>query len=232
MGPSTRPHIAAAPTDGQASYWQSPNPDTLDRPRARVYSLPHLGNNGSIFMSKQLPPGERELFRTAVDGAEPLTHDRAEPYRRRPRPVPISQPPDLAEQDAPPGLSEAEVVTEEFLLFARPGLQKRVVYDLQRGHIDVDIEVDLHGLTVAVAQRVLTQFLAECAQTRVRCARIIHGKGFRSAEQQPVLKCKLNYWLRLRPEVLAFCSATRRDGGTGAVYVLLRNPDKQARARS
>jgi DNA-nicking Smr family endonuclease len=41
-----------------------------------------------------------------------------------------------------------------------------------------------------------------------------------------VLKCKVNYWLRLREDVLAFCSATRRDGGTGAVYVLLRNPDK------
>lgn len=42
---------------------------------------------------------------------------------------------------------------------------------------------------------------------------------------------EVNYWLRLRPEVLAFCSATRRDGGTGAVYVLLRNPAKAKRER-
>jgi DNA-nicking Smr family endonuclease len=198
-------------------------------PGTLVYCKLLLGASGSYIMRKQLPTGERELFRTAVEDAEPLTHDRTEPYRRRPRPLPITQPPDLIEPDATPGLSEAEVVTEDFLLFARPGLQRRVVYDLQRGHIKIDIEVDLHGLTVPVAQRVLAQFLADCVRTRVRCARIIHGKGFGSAGQQPVLKCKLNYWLRLRAEVLAFCSATRRDGGTGAIYVLLRNPDKQGR---
>ena len=45
-----------------------------------------------------------------------------------------------------------------------------------------------------------------------------------------MLKQKVNYWLRLRDEVLAFCSATRRDGGSGAVYVLLRNPRKSARS--
>lgn len=181
-------------------------------------------------MRKQVPQGERELFRTAVEDAERLEHDRAEPYRRRPPPVPIPQPADLANPSAPQGLSEAEVETHEFLLFARPGVQHRVVHDLQRGSIEVEIELDLHGLTVEVAGRVLTQFLADCARMRVRCARIIHGKGFGSAGRQPVLKCKVNYWLRLRPEVLAFCSATRRDGGTGAVYVLLRNPDKTSRA--
>ena len=44
-----------------------------------------------------------------------------------------------------------------------------------------------------------------------------------------MLKCKVNYWLRLREDVLAFCSATRGDGGTGAAYVLLRNPNKAKR---
>jgi len=110
-------------------------------------------------------------------------------------------------------------------------VQNRVVHDLQRGYLEVEIELDLHGLRVEIARRVLIEFLDHCARQRVRCARIIHGKGIGSAGRQPVLKCKVNYWLRLRPEVLAFCSATRRDGGTGALYVLLRNPDKQRRER-
>jgi DNA-nicking Smr family endonuclease len=181
-------------------------------------------------MSKQLPPGERELFRSAVEDTKPLDHDQAEPYRRRPPPLPILQPPDLADPELLAELSEAEVETHEYLLFARPGVQNRVVHDLQRGYLAVETELDLHGLTVAAAQRVLNEFLDDCRRTRVRCARIIHGKGSRSAQSQPVLKCKVNYWLRLRAEVLAFCSATRRDGGTGALYVLLRNPDKQRRA--
>jgi len=182
-------------------------------------------------MRKPLPQGESELFQTAMADAEPLQHDGAEPYRRRPPPVPIPQPADLGDPDEPLGLSEAEVETHELLLFARPGIQNRVVHDLQRGYIQVEIEVDLHGLTVDVARRVLTEFLDDCSRMRVRCARIIHGKGLGSTTRQPVLKCKVNYWLRLRREVLAFCSATRRDGGTGAVYVLLRNPDKAKRDR-
>jgi len=32
----------------------------------------------------------------------------------------------------------------------------------------------------------------------------------------------VSHWRHLRDEVLAFCSARRVDGGTGAVYVLLK----------
>lgn len=45
----------------------------------------------------------------------------------------------------------------------------------------------------------------------------------------PVLKQKVNLWLRQRQDVLAFCSALRRDGGTGALYVLLRPAKPKAR---
>jgi DNA-nicking Smr family endonuclease len=37
-----------------------------------------------------------------------------------------------------------------------------------------------------------------------------------------VLKQKVNDWLRQKNEVLAFCSARPNDGGSGAVYVLLK----------
>jgi DNA-nicking Smr family endonuclease len=130
------------------------------------------------------------------------------------------------EPESPELLAESQVETHDYLLFARPGLQKRVLAELQRGRIEPELEVDLHGLRVEHARSLLREFFADCRQRRVRCARIIHGKGRGSSSRQPVLKCKVNYWLRLREDVLAFCSATRRDGGTGAVYVLLRNPDK------
>jgi DNA-nicking Smr family endonuclease len=55
-----------------------------------------------------------------------------------------------------------------------------------------------------------------------RCVRIIHGKGKSSEGKLPVLKGKVNSWLRQRDEVIAFCSARPSDGGTGAVYVLLK----------
>ncbi len=168
-----------------------------------------------------------QLFREAMGDAVPMKQDRSEPYKRKPPPRPLPQPAHLKENEEDIStLSEAEVQTGEFLEFARPGVQKRILQELRRGHIEVDLEVDLHGLTVAYAHETLGEFLRECRARHVRCVRIIHGKGYRSENRQPVLKSKVNYWLRLREEVLAFCSTTSRDGGTGAVYVLLRNPRK------
>jgi DNA-nicking Smr family endonuclease len=180
-------------------------------------------------MRKPLHESEAKLFRESVDDAEPIDTDQAEPFHRRPPPRPIVQPPELSERAAHATLSEAEVQTHDFLLFSRPGVQKRLLADLQRGHIEVVLEVDLHGLTAAYAEQVLDEFLRDCGRRGARCARIIHGKGSKSENRQPVLKRKVNYWLRLYEEVLAFCSATRHDGGTGAVYVLLRNPRKSRR---
>lgn len=179
-------------------------------------------------MKTQIHEFDLELFREEVQDAERLTQDTAEPYRRRPPPVPIPRPVESPDENAA-GLSESEIDTPEHLLFARPGVQRRVLAELQRGAFEVELEVDLHGLYAEHARQLLADFLAECQHRRVRCARIIHGKGHRSSGNQPVLKQKVNYWLRLYEQVLAFCSATRRDGGTGAVYVLLRNPNKASR---
>jgi DNA-nicking Smr family endonuclease len=177
-------------------------------------------------------PEDAELFRREMAGTTPLNHSRTEPYRRPPPPRLRPQPDWLREDPgATVELSENEVETGDYLEFARPGVQQRLLQDLRRGELEPGLELDLHGLTVSYAQETLDVFLAECARRRIRCARIIHGKGRRSENRQPILKQKLNYWLRLREEVLAFCSAPRRDGGTGATYVLLRNPLKAARRR-
>ena len=180
-------------------------------------------------MKKQIQQADLELFREQVNNAMPLRDPGVEPYRHRPPPIPRPRDLELPGADADAPLSESEVETGNFLLFARPGVQRRLVADLQRGAIEVRLEVDLHGLRADAARTVLAEFLSECGHRRVRCARIIHGKGSRSSGQQPVLKQKVNYWLRLYDQVLAFCSAAPRDGGTGAVYVLLRNPNKSKR---
>jgi len=176
---------------------------------------------------KPLPPDEEQLFREEMADAVPLKQEGPEPFRHRLPPHPLPQPAHLLKRsDEADGLSESEVHTGEFLEFARPGLERQL-QDLRRGHIEPTLDLDLHGLTVSYARETFDEFLLDCQHRHVRCARIIHGKGYRSENQQPVLKQKVNYWLRLREEVLAFCSATRRDGGTGAVYVLLRNPHKK-----
>jgi DNA-nicking Smr family endonuclease len=88
--------------------------------------------------------------------------------------------------------------------------------------VHLEAELDLHGLTLAKAEPTLSQFLEQCQEQKIRCVRIIHGKGWGSRDNKPVLKSKLNHWLRQSDAVLAFCSATIEDGGTGALYVLLK----------
>lgn len=77
-------------------------------------------------------------------------------------------------------------------------------------------------MTSKEAQAALRAFLAESVNARRQCVRIVHGKGLRSGARGPVLKASVNRWLRQWDDVLAFVSAPTRDGGTGAVYVLLR----------
>jgi DNA-nicking Smr family endonuclease len=120
----------------------------------------------------------------------------------------------------------AELETGEELLYCRPGLQHNVLRKLRRGHYAVEAELDLHGLRVAEARQALTTFLQNALSLQIKTVRIIHGKGNGSFNKQPVLKGKVNNWLRQRIEVLAFCSARPVDGGTGAIYVLLRRPRK------
>jgi DNA-nicking Smr family endonuclease len=108
------------------------------------------------------------------------------------------------------------------LSFQRAGVRTQVVRRLRRGLIPIEDELDLHGLSQAAARDHLAEFLANSRHAGRRCVRIIHGKGYRSGARGPVLKMAVDLWLRRHLDVMAFTSARAIDGGTGAVYVLLR----------
>lgn len=106
------------------------------------------------------------------------------------------------------------------LSFLRPGVQLTQFRKMRKGFYAIRNELDLHGMTTDEARQHLALFLQECRLRGERCVRIIHGKGYHSRNQQPILKSKLNLWLRQCDDVMAFCSAPTAGGGTGAVYVL------------
>jgi DNA-nicking Smr family endonuclease len=170
-------------------------------------------------------PGDSSLFRRAVAGVRRIKQDRVAPHARKPKPVPKKT---LEDNQAVLGslLSDdfeaGDVETGEELLYSRPGIQHSVMRRLRTGKYATEGELDLHGLTVPQAREALGQFLRDAQFRGWRCVRIIHGKGLSSAGRIPVLKQKINGWLPQRDEVLAFCSALPVDGGTGAVYVLLK----------
>ena len=112
----------------------------------------------------------------------------------------------------------------EPLKFLRPGHSPDLLRKLRRGHWVVEETLDLHGMNRLEAASSVAQFLRYCALRRVRCARIVHGKGLGSLNREPVLKGKLRKWLALRDEVLAYCQAPATQGGSGALLVLLKSP--------
>jgi DNA-nicking Smr family endonuclease len=115
---------------------------------------------------------------------------------------------------------------EDSLNYLADGLQNAVLKKLRRGHFGLDAEIDLHGLTSNEAKRQLLHFLLDCVEVGCRCVHIIHGKGYRSPDNQPILKNHLNLWLRQHKDVQAFSSAPSKAGGTGAVFVLLQLAEK------
>ncbi len=115
---------------------------------------------------------------------------------------------------------------EDRISFIAPGLQKNVLKKLRKGYFGFDASIDLHGLTSQKAKQQLAHFLHDSIENGYRCVHIIHGKGYRSAHQHPVLKNDINLWLRQYPYVLAFCSTPPKEGGTGAVFVLLKLSEK------
>lgn len=112
--------------------------------------------------------------------------------------------------------------TGDQLVYLRNGLSQQTLRKLRRGHWIIQAELDLHGHTTSEAREAVARFLAACLRRDARCVRIIHGKGLRSKNREPVLKMKVANWLMQRDEVLAFCQARQVDGGSGAVMVLLK----------
>ena len=168
---------------------------------------------------------DRELFRRAIGGVRRIGDDRAPPVRtwRTPcgRDQARSEPSDgareLVESEWTPDVGPGDVLS-----FSRGGVQRRELQRLRRGRFRIDAELDLHGRIVADAAAALDHFLEDSRRRGWRCMRIVHGKGFGSRSGRPIMKAHVDRWLRARSEVLAFCTATPPDGGTGALYVLLR----------
>ncbi len=174
-------------------------------------------------MSGKRTDPDSELFREAVRDVKPMKDRSRAPAGGR-------KPPARARfTDADRALVLVESLndpldnldTGDEITFRRDGVQDQVIRKLRRGEYRVEEVCDLHGLRVDEAKEALRQFLAESLARRLRCVRIIHGKGKGSGPKGPVIKTAVNMILRKTAPVLAFTSARRIDGGTGAINVLL-----------
>lgn len=159
-------------------------------------------NKADIKAPRDLTPGHLERQRAALDqpalDRNPLTATTVEP-----------------------------LTAHDILSWQRPGIQHGVFRKLRLGHYPIEARLDLHRMTVDEARREVFGFVQDCLRYGIRSVIILHGKGERNPDGVALLKSHLAKWLPELEDVMAFHSAQRHHGGTGAVYVMIRKNDLQ-----
>ncbi|HLZ66207.1 MAG TPA: Smr/MutS family protein [Aliidongia sp.] len=178
---------------------------------------------------------ERALWRAAMRDVEPLPGHALPPEPAPVAAAPVPDQPALATSAPTPRARPAPMPTElPTLTYARtPGLDRRTAERLKRGQLPIEARLDLHGMTQDEARHALDRFITHAYDRALRAVLIITGKGLkpRARDAEPwdpapgVLKNQTPRWLNELPNrarVLAFTAAQPRDGGSGALYVLIR----------
>jgi DNA-nicking Smr family endonuclease len=81
--------------------------------------------------------------------------------------------------------------------------------------------LDLHGMTAEEAESAIAAFVEASSRGGLEKVLVIHGKGLHSAGA-PVLKKAARKALERHPLAGRFGEAGRMDGGSGALWVLIR----------
>ena len=175
-------------------------------------------------------PAAAVAFDEMMRGVAPLAAPPLREQRVAPRPDPAQLDEDalvmrrldeLVHGDMPFDFAD----TDEHIEAHVADLDRRVVVRLKAGEFAVQRHLDLHGMDREEARDAVAAFLRRAQGQGLRCVLIVHGRGKGSRDNVPVLKEKLRAWLTrgaIGRRVLAYASARPFDGGTGAVYVLLR----------
>jgi DNA-nicking Smr family endonuclease len=114
------------------------------------------------------------------------------------------------------------------------GIDRANAERLKRGQHKVEARLDLHGMTQDEAHRALLGFIRAARASGKRCVLVITGRGrLGGPSGDGVLRSAVPRWLDeadFRPHLLAIATARPRDGGAGALYVMLRrnvtSPDR------
>jgi DNA-nicking Smr family endonuclease len=127
-----------------------------------------------------------------------------------------------AAESAPPRLPRTDA-GQKWRADALRSLERKREKSLRQGEIEIDARLDLHGMTQVEAFAALAAFMHKQTKSGKRHLLIITGKG-RGGDG--VLRNNLQGWLSHLPEagsILALRPASRKHGGDGAFYIILRH---------
>lgn len=180
-------------------------------------------------MVRRPTPEERALWAKAMVDAKPLKRRGKKTETPPPDPTPPEMPkkPKKAGRTPPPPpppsppVPPAKAPIEVGVRLA-PGIDKRTAERFRKGQREIDRRLDLHGMTQDAAWRRLVSTIERAHRDGKRALLVITGKGSAGGG---VLRTTVPRWLTeapLKALVLAHAPAQPKDGGSGALYVLLR----------
>ncbi|MDR2353323.1 MAG: Smr/MutS family protein [Deltaproteobacteria bacterium] len=181
---------------------------------------------------------DKDEFLQAMDGVVPLKTPAKRLIPKPPSPSdfnfePVNEDLEVIQHltDLVQGILDFDIsFSDEFIEGHVKGLPEKLTRALKEGTLPIEDRLDLHGHTLEAARVALSKFISVSSFFGKKTVLIIHGRGLRSPDKNPVLKSNLEGLLlktHIKKYILAFCSARPCDGGTGASYVLLRNPAKK-----
>lgn len=175
-----------------------------------------------------------DLFAAAMSDVKPLRG------RRRPaQPATAVTPrPKVEGPSKPPGRPRTALGTAQVpeLALDDQMFDRDISRSLARGKLVPQDSLDLHGMTLAVAERAVADFLDHAVAQGVRVVLIVTGKGLRLNNGRMVggrIRAEFIGWLNRadnRQRVRAVRPAHPRHGGSGAFYVLLRRRPSSSRS--
>ena len=101
-------------------------------------------------------------------------------------------------------------------------LSKKNIKDFSKGNVFIENKLDLHGFNLVEAKNLLENFIKQSMKNNKRLILVITGKG---KEGEGIIKNNIISWLNtkdLRNKILAVNYASKKHGGTGEIYILLR----------
>ena len=192
---------------------------------------PAKGTRPSPAEANDAASAEDSLFFRAMQGVAPVAGSGRQ-IQPPPPPAPASEPEDGDDADARlmrqavQGAIEFDLeLSDEYMHGYVRGLDSKIFQQLKAGRLAVEGHLDLHGQNADQARDALMFFMRESYLAGRRVVLVVPGRGRNSPGGLSILRAEIQSWLTrepLRRIVLAFCTAQPRDGGTGALYVLLR----------
>jgi DNA-nicking Smr family endonuclease len=172
---------------------------------------------------------DKALWEKVAGTASPLKRGRDAPA---PKPAKIAAP--MAKAKPPKVVRPAQPAPKPAHVPRAAVLDRQTSRQLDKGRLEVEARLDLHGMRQRDAHAQLRRFLKTAQARGLKHVLVITGKGaeqgaksFYEEDERGVLRQAVPHWLSgpdFATLVVSFSEAPRRLGGEGALYVRVRRP--------